>query len=672
MKRSHDEISGMLQCGSSLSQLAKFLQVIDKGTHDECAIGTKYQQVKASVNDSVHQYDGKHGPILQRVDLNLADGGTYTWEYVSPFTLLGSGCDRSLNFHKLMESRLSNCGELVIFADGFVPGNPLRSEKGRKMQGIYWNTWNLPEWWRSRHNGWFFFGCLQTKVIDKLKGGMSGVMRSILNIFFGEHSFNSDVGVHMHHENNSFIIRMERVDTLLHDLKGFQETWNWVGCGGTMMCLVCSNVFQQHREKELVFPAGAGMILYNEAKWKHCRLHTKETIWNTTAVLDTKITKAGKCPRKYEQSHGFRWEPAGLLWDIRLRKYVDPVHSTFYDSQHYLFSSGGIAQFHVNEFLRHLISEGVSLAQLDAFAADVRWPSRLSCAGRKDMMSRVYQKDADGHCKGSAADVVTVVDVLSMFVHMVLLPSGKAREHAKCLVLLKLVTDIVMAGEAAVRFADKLRTLVDQYFDMFCLLYGQHVRPKLHALLHLSEMMLRKRKNPTCWQCERFHRQVKQWAANAFGKHPERYINKRMIISFFEALKLPETFLPEYIHKPRAVPRSQIQLVTATFELHGEVWFGTGASTMIGVIRNGDLVCVRRVGAVLVGRLQLCVSGYPLTHNATSQVVKCLLQMCSPVRENIWADTNEMCVFMVSDILAALPHVDVAEGHWIASSSVVM
>ena len=166
----------------------------------------------------------------------------------------------------------------------------------------------------------------------------------------------------------------------------------------------------------LVFPAGSNMKTYQAATWSECVLHTKEAIWHATTVLDHAMSSCTKATvGRLEQAHGIGWDPASILWDLRLRRYIDPVSCTFYDSQHCLYSSGGIAQYHINGFLRVVQEEKVSLQQLDGFAADVCWPSRLSNARRPGMISASWQKELGGHCKGSSGEVLNVMSVLAMF-----------------------------------------------------------------------------------------------------------------------------------------------------------------------------------------------------------------------------------------------------------------
>ena len=61
-------------------------------------------------------------------------------------------------------------------------------------------------------------------------------------------------------------------------------------------------------------------------------------------------------------------------------------------------------------------------------------------------------------------------------------------EHVTCFVTLWQIVGICSLGPVdAVPYVDLLRTLIEKHGALFVTLYGQHVKPKFHHLLHIPE-----------------------------------------------------------------------------------------------------------------------------------------------------------------------------------------
>jgi hypothetical protein len=73
---------------------------------------------------------------------------------------------------------------LIIYIDEICPGNPLRPEKSRTLQSIYWCLSEWPQWLLHRTAAWPCFGTIRSTLADKLPGSIAGLMRLVLNTFF--------------------------------------------------------------------------------------------------------------------------------------------------------------------------------------------------------------------------------------------------------------------------------------------------------------------------------------------------------------------------------------------------------------------------------------------------------------------------------------------------------
>ena len=81
---------------------------------------------------------------------------------------------------------------MAFYTDECTPGNNLRCDGGRALQCLYWCLMDFPDYVRSRDNGWYCFGVLQTKFVEKIPGGLSALVSRMQEVFFGS-TFNFGV-----------------------------------------------------------------------------------------------------------------------------------------------------------------------------------------------------------------------------------------------------------------------------------------------------------------------------------------------------------------------------------------------------------------------------------------------------------------------------------------------
>ena len=73
--------------------------------------------------------------------------------------------------------------KLVIYIDEICPGNPLRPDKARTLQAIYWCFADWPQWVLQRTAAWPTFGVLRSSLAQKLPGGVAQLMKMVLLTF---------------------------------------------------------------------------------------------------------------------------------------------------------------------------------------------------------------------------------------------------------------------------------------------------------------------------------------------------------------------------------------------------------------------------------------------------------------------------------------------------------
>ena len=172
---------------------------------------------------------------------------------------------------------------------------------------------------------------------------------------------------------------------------------------------------------------------------------------------------------------------------------MDPIESSFIDSTHCLTASGGVAQYHVNEYVRIIQDHGLSLEQLDTFKNEITWPA----GERKHALTKPFCQDRwnpryGKHFKAFASEMLSCVTVLVAFTQQVLIPAGILGPHVECFLLLASIMDIYNMGDNAVNHVRELDSQSQTYVEMFDALYPWLAIPKLHMLLHIPKIILRK------------------------------------------------------------------------------------------------------------------------------------------------------------------------------------
>ena len=164
--------------------------------------------------------------------------GDRTWEYLHPFAFLYHMSMISADFATMMRSACADGRhlKLVLFADGMVPGNPFRPEKSRTVMCLYWCLADWPQHVLQRSFAWPVFSILRESIIEKLSGGLSGLMRKVLRVFFPlvGHSFSR--GVTINSPQGAYVAKAVFAG-FLGDLVGHKDIWYTKGHNGVKCCM---------------------------------------------------------------------------------------------------------------------------------------------------------------------------------------------------------------------------------------------------------------------------------------------------------------------------------------------------------------------------------------------------------------------------------------------------
>ena len=92
------------------------------------------------------------GTVIQRMPLPIGEEKPMQWLYAHPVALIHHMCSLSACFRGVMADVAVEGQPLgiIIYIDEICPGNPLRPEKSRTLQAIYWCFKDWPDWLLAR------------------------------------------------------------------------------------------------------------------------------------------------------------------------------------------------------------------------------------------------------------------------------------------------------------------------------------------------------------------------------------------------------------------------------------------------------------------------------------------------------------------------------------------
>ena len=137
-----------------------------------------------------------YGPIVKQMHLGLQEP-LLRCPVVCPLAWLAHFSAACESFARVLKSTIDSTAKplrIVIYIDEIQPGNPLRPDKTRCTQAVYWSFVDFPDWLLCRAEGWFFFCGIRSSVVSQLHGGVSEFCRLILQFFFSRPLVNFDIG----------------------------------------------------------------------------------------------------------------------------------------------------------------------------------------------------------------------------------------------------------------------------------------------------------------------------------------------------------------------------------------------------------------------------------------------------------------------------------------------
>jgi hypothetical protein len=444
--------------------------------------------------------------------------GSFKWLHLNIFAWFYYIVAESKGFFDLVKAAVDHapggCLSLSLYTDEVVPRNKLRPDAGGKYQAVYFQIMDFPDWIRHRFPlRWFTFGYASARELEDAGVGVGQLMRCVLRSWFGDFWNLAKTGIRLKH-GDEVVHMFARFACCPQDERAHKFGFDVKGSSGRNPCASCQNCIG----RVPFFEDDSGFVHV----WSPCyEKFIPKNSAAATEMLDAleHVAKHGSAKERedLEMASGYVYDESGLLWDQALRPYISFPDCIYWDWMHNWCSSGGIAQFFLNAFVLEVTSTlGMSLSQLDEFAAKVSLPKSSPRLTKRFFHERIIQK-ANKHIRAFAAEVLVAVQVLAMFCQLVLKPVGVLTRHIEGLEALQELFALFKKGHR--QDIPRARALTRKHHEIFLeLLDDKCARPKLHYCMHVIDCWERFGVLLSCFGAESNHRFSTDVFAFAYNK----------------------------------------------------------------------------------------------------------------------------------------------------------
>ena len=594
--------------------------------------------------------DTVHGVLLDTLEVQGSDG-VLRCAMLNIFAFYSLAASMSKDFFLFMRKLIANAtsGTLrfALYGDGVVPRNQQRPDKAGSFEAIRFTVLNSPQWMRSRAGlRWI---PLMYPTHDKMEAcgvTCTMLMASILEYIFEGSGWNMSTGILLRHGSEEPILLQMEFAAMHEDGAALKESFSLKGSSGCSPCGICSNVMGRCG----FFEDDSGFSHVWSPEFHKCTFHTNATFFAMADEIEA-AESVGK-RKELEVIYGLNYEPEGLIFRKSLRKHIKMPHAIYVDHMHSWTASGGIAQHHINQFIRRfLVFLNMSVAALDKFAnIEVKGIERC----RKDFFKTRLVDADDAHFRGFATDCLKAISIMAILVDMIL-PAGVLTEEVACFLHLRLIITILRNANPA--HIHRLLEETIAHHRKYIALYPDCVKPKLHACLHVAHSWSFHLALLSCYGAEADHRPTCRVYRFALS-NPSKTSMAYAIQDLFTAVMKPETFIECYLVPP--VRRCNQELDFGFAGKYVVTKTAKKLQTAIGILKTKAMLqCLISEGHVVVGEavsfLKVDVRGFPERCDGRGFPERhlCLVRVFRKAPDGWWYDSKSH-MFVDSSMVQAM------------------
>jgi hypothetical protein len=442
---------------------------------------------------------------ISEVTTMTGSSGTVAWHHLNIFAFFYMLAAESSAFFELMkwcvERADGGCLSLCLYTDEVVPRNKLRPDMGGKYQAVYFQVLDFPDFIRSRLPlRWFTFGYVSCRELEEAGIGVGQLNRVVLNSWFGQHWNLKGTGVRLC--NGTEVVHMyARYACSLQDERGHKFSFDVKGASGRNPCASCDNCIGRVE----YFEDESGIAHVLSPCYAKFQARTEASAAATLELL-ARTSAHGRRGQleEIEIATGIIFNKDGLLFDVAVMPYISFPNCVYWDWMHNWCSSGGVGQYHLNQFVHQLTTTlAIGLKELDEFMAKVVEPKSSPRLPKRFFADRVVDGTSK-HIRAFASEVLVAVHVLAMFVQLVLKPTGVLERHVECFEAMQALFAIFKRGRR--EDIPAARELTRKHHILFLELYRECAKPKLHYCMHVIDCWERHGVLLSCFGAESNHR----------------------------------------------------------------------------------------------------------------------------------------------------------------------
>jgi hypothetical protein len=461
-----------------------------------------------------------YGAVHQPLDV----GAGITIECQHPMAMLHQVCQRSGRFSDLMSRTIRDAQpspakplSIIIYSDGVSPGNQLSYSNARKTWAWYWSIYEF-DTALANEDAWFELALVRNAVAKKIPGGMSGLLRCLLSLFFSDsHSFSTS-GVNVQLADGSFVLVFGALKIVLADEDALHAMFGCKGASGLKCCLLCTNCYNAQNGRDILRRDPTHTAV------DHTCADISKLQFATTEVITAIVTRLETCHAtlgvgKFNELQlrlGWNYNPHGVMFNPISRAICDPSKTACFDTTHVLFVNG-IFNNHAGLMLRAFRELKVAPRSIANYCSIWTWPKSISSAISPEKVfddSRLKSSLEKGELKCTASEGMSLLPVLAHFCESLLTHANlTVRRHAQCFLYLALVVGCIFRAPRRLMIGAVLEARCKTYMESFLDVYGPDwMTPKFHFLLHFS--LYPWTRLPNCFVHERKHKWIKRIANN--------------------------------------------------------------------------------------------------------------------------------------------------------------
>ena len=499
--------------GCTKTALSKVLQALHREGALNIDIGNC--QTRSGVSkrmqqplDDLRNLHTPFGKLLQYIPTGIESQSTI--EVCNPFAYLYHLSSIQPWFAQLLHDATEGGNRqlrIILYMDSINPGNPLRPDKCRTTECVYWTIAEFPDHVLVNASGWLVFSAIRTTLVEQWPGGFSGFMRSVISLFWSQNrlSPNFERGIMVPHIGRSVIVRC-CLGGILADEKAHKEIFGLKGASGSKPCITCQNVLQFVDQDVL---EGSFWVGINEIDYRKLKYTSSDSVYD---IVDQLREAYGTVPqgkfKRMQQATGINYNPEGLLFiDDRMRQVFRPVEMCLRDPMHSLVSNG-VAGTESARLIAELKELGVTIAHLRRYVGAFTLPKAHGKAPTSVMDASKVMVDS---LRCFASELLALAPLLLAFLEDNIVNRGIMLEHYRCYKLMVQILAITTCGpRGGAQRSRELGQSIIEHHELYRRLYPDYIKPKFHHLLHVEENINHIGLLLSCFVTERKHRSVKR------------------------------------------------------------------------------------------------------------------------------------------------------------------